>query len=298
MRFRFIWGYFSLFFVTVLGLQLSKLYAQGVQLIWNVSEDSDVTHYGIYRTTDLDSSFTLINTVSHPDSSYLDETIQWNSHYYYAATSLDQAGNESGFSNIVAIETPTPVELSAFSAHVDNDDAILEWSTASESNNYGFEIQRNHNNSSKFEKIGLVNGKGTTSAPNHYRFVDSGLANGSYYYRLKQADYDGTYEFSNVIEIAVGIPGDFRLYQNHPNPFNSSTMISYSLPQDCHVKLTIYNINGRAVYKLVDEFQPAGNYNLNWDGIDSQGTAVSSGVYYYKMETQNDTKFRRMIMLR
>ena len=275
------------------------MYAQSVQLIWTGSDHPDISHYGIYRTTHIDSSFTLINTVSHPDSTYLDEGIQWDLHYCYAATSVDSYGNESGFSNVVEIDVPAvPVELSGFSVHSNNSDAILEWTTATESNNYGFEVQRSQNNPSTFKKIGFIHGNGTTATPKHYRFVDKDLPNGKYYYRLKQIDYNGDYEFSDTIQISIGLPGEFRLDQNHPNPFNSSTMISYSLFKSGHVELTICNMNGQEVYRLVDEFQEAGVYNFNWNGINFNGTKVTSGLYFYRIKALNSSKFRRMIVLR
>lgn len=270
-----------------------------MQLYWSPSKNSDISHFGIYRTTHIDSSFTLINTINHPDSIYIDEEIQWNSHYCYAATSVDKYGNESGFSNIVEIDVPaTPVELIGFSAYVDGDDAILEWSTATESSNYGFEIQRSLNNTMTFCRIGFVNGNGTTAIPKQYRFIDEELQIGSYYYRLKQIDYNGDYEFSAIITVSIGLPHEFRLYQNHPNPFNPSTTISYSLPHSSHVELRIYNMNGQEVYKLVDEFQEAGNYKVNWDGIDFKGTKVPSGMYFYRIGALNGSKFRRMIYIK
>ena len=299
MKYQFQRGYISLFFVIILYLIATITFGQSVELIWTVSEDPNISYYGIYRTTHLDSSFTLIGTVNHPDSTYIDEDIQLNTHYYYAATSIDIFDSESGFSNFVEIETtPTPVELSVFKAHTNNNDVVLEWSTETESSNYGFEIQRNQNEIKLFQKIGFVSGNGTTTTPNKYSFIDENLSKNKYYYRLKQIDYNGDFEFSNVVEISVGPIEEFRLYQNYPNPFNPTTTISYSLPQSCHVELKIYNINGQEVYKLVDEFQEAGFYDYIWEGIDFKGTKLVSGWYFYRLRTTNNSIFRRMILLK
>ena len=273
-------------------------HAQKVQLIWTASSDSSISHYGIYRSNHIDSTFTLIGTVNHPDTTCYDETIQLGTHYYYAATAIDIFSNESGFSNIVEIETtPTPVELSAFTACLDNNDVILEWGTASESNNYGFEIQRSKNDRQAFNKIGFVNGNGTTSNPHPYHYVDENLENATYYYRLKQIDFSGEYEYSHTIEVSVGLPSEFCLYQNNPNPFNSSTLISYNLPKSGHVELTIHNITGQMVYKLVDDFQQAGHHTVHWDGINFEGIKVSSGLYFYRIRRLGRSEFRRMILL-
>jgi len=292
-------GYICPFIVLLLFYKVTITFAQSVQLTWGISENPNISHYGIYRTTHLDSSFTLIGTVSHPDSTYTDEDIQLNTHYYYAATSIDIFDNESGFSNTVEIETtPIPVELSAFTARIDMNNVILEWGTASESNNYGFEIQRCQNEIKLFQKIGFVNGNGTTTTPNKYSFIDKDLSKNQYQYRLKQIDYNGDFEFSKVIEISVGPIEEFRLYQNYPNPFNPTTTILYSLPQSCHVELKIYNVNGQEVYKLVDEFQVAGQHNVKWDSSDFHTAKISSGVYYYRIKALSYTKLRRMILLK
>jgi len=299
MKCQFQRGYISLFIVIILYVKPTITFAQSVQLIWTVSEDPNISYYGIYRTTHIDSSFTLIDTVSHPDSTYLDEDIQLNTHYYYAATSIDIFDNESGFSNIVEIEiTPIPVELSAFTAHTDDNNVVLEWSTETESNNFGFEIQRSQNEIKLFQKIGFVSGNGTTTIPNKYSFIDKDLSRNKYHYRLKQIDCNGDFEFSKVVEISVGPIEEFRLYQNYPNPFNATTTISYSLPQNNHVELKIYNVNGQEVYKLVDEFQKAGQYNVDWKAIDFKGTKLPSGLYFYRMKTPHDSKFRRMVILK
>ncbi|NIT60107.1 MAG: T9SS type A sorting domain-containing protein [Aliifodinibius sp.] len=274
-------------------------FAQSVQLVWSPSNSQNISYYGIYRTTNIDSSFILINTVNHPDSTYIDQAVQFGSQYYYVATAVDVFGNESGFSNMVdtTLNAAVPVELSSFSVHLNDNDAILEWSTETETNNFGFEVQRSQDGEI-FTKVGFVKGNGTTVVPKHYEFIDRYLTIGTYYYRLKQIDFNGDYKFSNTIKITGGIPREFRLEQNFPNPFNPLTTISYSLPKGSHVELTIYNINGEVIYKLVDKFQEAGQYTVKWNSIDQAGKKVSSGTYYYKIKALNSALFRKMMLIK
>ena len=279
----------------------SSIFGQSVRLAWSPSDNPYISHYGIYRSTNIDSSFELINTVQHPDTIYPDNNMKWDTHYYYVATSVDNLGNESNFSNMIdtTISTDLPVELISFSLSIkNNNDVILEWSTASETNSYGFELQRSEGNENKFQKIGFVRSKGTASTPKHYSYIDKDLAKGGYIYRLKQIDLDGSYQFSDTIQITVGLGMQFILCQNSPNPFNSTTEISYNLPHACHVELIVYNIFGQEVKKLVDDFQNAGNHIAAWDGKNSEGNEVTSGLYYYKLHTPNESKFRHMSLLR
>ena len=279
--------------------QAVSLYGQCAQLVWSPSVDESITQYNIYRSSHPDSDFVFIASVYHPDSSYFDEGIEWDSIYYYAATSVDKSGNESGFSETILLEIPNPmpVELSSFAARAHDNDVILSWATATESNNYGFEIQRSSDNTI-FETIGFVQGHGTTAAPKSYRYIDEQLTNGHYYYRLNQIDIDGTCSVTEVIEIAMNRPLDFRLDQNYPNPFNPTTTISYHLPQSSHVELIVYNTNGQEIRRLVDEFNEAGSHNIVWDCTDNTGMKVTSAVYYYRMKTSYGAQFRRMTVLK
>ena len=279
--------------------QAAALYGQCAQLVWSPSNDKSITQYNIYRSNHPDSNFIFIGSVYHPDSSFFDEEIEWDSIYYYAATSVDKFGNESGLSKTIVLEIPNPmpVELRSFAATSSDNDVILSWATATESNNYGFEIQRSKDNT-VFEKIGFVQGHGTTSTPKSYRYIDEQLANGHYYYRLNQIDIDGTNSLSEVIEITLNSPLDFRLDQNYPNPFNPTTTISYHLPQSSHVELIVYNTNGQEIRRLVDEVKLAGSHNIVWDCTDNSGMKVSSAVYYYRLNTSFGAQFRRMTVLK
>ncbi len=293
-------GKHSIFLLLIfLLINIFTLQAQQVHLTWKQSENPNVSYYSIYRKSLGEAGFTLLNNVSFPDTVYIDEIVQCNSCLSYAITAVDQAGNESGFSNIVEVTTsPTPVELSHFSGYANENETVLGWTTATESNNYGFEIQRSEAINSNFEKIGFAEGNGTTSIPNQYRFVDQSPMTGKFYYRLKQIDFNGEYSFSEVIQVSKGVPKEFHLFQNYPNPFNASTTISYYLPEYCFVEIKIFDINGRLVNYLVNEFQEAGKQIINWNGTDPDGTIVPSGMYFYKITALNTTKFKSMAMVK
>lgn len=281
-------------------VQRSSLFAQRVQLGWTPSRSGILSHYRIYRSIHVDSNFVLLNTAKTSDSTYIDDDLQYNLRYYYVATAVDLIGNESSFSNMVdtTISIPVPVELSSFSVQVHDNDALLEWTTKTESTNYGFEVQRSESDPNNFEKIAFIRGHGTSSTPMHYYYVDKDLQKGEYFYRLKQIDFNGDFEFSTKIKITIGVPDEFCLEPNYPNPFNSSTTISYNLPKSSQVELNIYNVYGQIIFHLVNEYQKAGRYAANWPGIDENGRNVASGIYYFKIEALNTAMFRRMILIK
>ncbi len=275
-------------------------FAQQIKLGWNLSENPAVKYYGIYRATHKDSALTLLSQVTHPENHYIDTDVVTGNYYAYAATAIDESGNESTFSNRIdtTIAATTPVELSLFTAHLNINQVNLVWRTASESNNFGFEIERRVNSETKFKKIGFINGNGTTSEPQEYKFVDENVEKGTYYYRLKQIDYDAKFEYSSEIKIVVNIPDEYQLFQNYPNPFNPKTTIAYNLAEASHVKITIYDITGREIQKIVDKMQEAGHYEFEWDAKNYQKQSIAGGVYYYKLETPNFTQFRKMLLLK
>ena len=195
---------------------------------------------------------------------------------------------------------PVPVELSSFAVFSQNGSVVLEWSTESETNNFGFEIQRKQEGAN-FNKIGFVPGHGTTTTSNHYSYKDADLSGGFYYYRLKQMDHNGSFEFSDVKSVELAAPSDYALEQNFPNPFNSETIIRYKINQaaeNLEVKLLIYNSLGELVRTLVDERQSNGNYSVVWDGQDNSGNMVSSGIYIGRLITKNAISNLKMIYMK
>jgi hypothetical protein len=187
--------------------------------------------------------------------------------------------------SIAALNGTIPVELTSFTVSVNQNSAVLVWKTATETNNQGFEIQRKIGSS--WQKLDFIDGKGTTTQSNQYSYNDklSGLNHsGKVYYRLKQVDFDGTSQFSNEISIDfIGTPKNYSLSQNYPNPFNPSTTIKYTLPFDSNVKLSIYNIAGEVVKVLINNTQPAGIYDTEFNS-GSVNAGLSSGIYFYSLE--------------
>lgn len=180
---------------------------------------------------------------------------------------------------------PLPVQLSSFTADVKGRDVQLRWQTATEINNAGFEIERKklsegEKQSSMWEKIGYVRGNGNSNRPIDYTYTDSKLNSGKYAYRLKMVDYDGSFEYSDEVQVEIGKPAITKLEQNYPNSFNPTTMIEYQLSNPSRVVLEVYNITGQRIASLVNEEQDAGYYNLIFD---ANRYGLSSGVYFYRM---------------
>lgn len=189
----------------------------------------------------------------------------------------------------VTLDVIVPVELTSFAAASDKNDVILTWDTATELNNQGFEIQRKI--TGEFERVGFVEGKGTTTEAQNYLFRDKDLLSGNYTYRLKQTDFDGSFAYSDEVEIEISQPNVFYLGQNYPNPFNPSTNIKYSIPVDGNVTLKMYDILGEEVSTLVNEYQQAGTFDVVFDGSN-----LSSGVYYYQLTSGELTSTKKMML--
>ncbi len=189
--------------------------------------------------------------------------------------------------------SPLPVELTSFTENTVENKVELNWQTATEINNYGFEIQRAiQSDNLKWEKIGFVEGRGNSNSPKTYQFIDSNPLSGKLVYRLKQIDNNGNYKFSKEIEVNLA-PTEYVLYQNYPNPFNPSTKIKYSLPVRSLVNIKVYDITGREVAKLVDEMQEQGNYTINFDA-----SKLSSGTYFYKIISNKFVQVKKMLLLK
>ena len=187
------------------------------------------------------------------------------------------------------IAAAIPVELVSFTATSIDDGILLNWITATETNNAGFTIERGVD-SENFSEIGFVGGKGTTTEPTVYSYLDNSAKQGTYYYRLKQTDYDGTFKYLNVVSVDVAMPKKFALEQNYPNPFNPNTIISWQSPVGSHQTLKVYDILGNEVATLVDEYREAGRYNVEFDASN-----LSSGVYLYKLQVGDFVQVRKLI---
>jgi hypothetical protein len=185
-----------------------------------------------------------------------------------------------------------PVELTSFAAVIADDNVQLNWTTATEINNQGFEVERSTANG-EFEKVGFVPGHGTTTDIQTYSYVDSKVASGNYTYRLKQIDFNGTFEYSDVVAVEVTVPLEFTLEQNYPNPFNPSTVIKYSIPENGFVTLDVYNLLGEKVGSLVNGVQEAGRYEINFDASN-----LASGIYVYSLKAGSFTSVKKMLLMK
>jgi hypothetical protein len=190
------------------------------------------------------------------------------------------------------IDQGVPVELASFSANVFNNEVELSWITATETNNHGFDLQRKSGNG-EFSSIGFINGAGTTTETQAYSYIDKNLSAGSYVYRLKQIDFDGTFKYSEEVSVEVVNLTTFALEQNYPNPFNPSTTIKYSLPENSFVKLALFNLLGEEVAILVNETKEAGAYSLSFDASD-----LPSGTYIYQLQAGSSIKSMKMVLLK
>ncbi len=219
------------------------------------------------------------------------EATKFNIEYWRDHTSL---GEHEIYVNL--INNPIPVELASFTSQVIENDVTLYWITATESGNFGFEIQRSRDRKD-YERIGFIAGNNTTSNPQNYQFVDRNPTAGCYFYRLKKIDLDGSFEYSNIIEANVGVPSSYNLSQNYPNPFNPVTNIDYEIPEGAVVRLEIYNLLGQLIRKLVDRKHIAGYYTVQWDGKNDKDIRVPSGVYIYSMQTENFRAKKKLLFV-
>ena len=179
--------------------------------------------------------------------------------------------------NIIAeIGVIIPVEISSFSANVVGETIQLVWETATETNNKGFEVERSSDNET-FTQIGKIDGHGTTAEKQSYNFTDHNATSGTYYYRLRQVDFDGTSTYSDVVEVEF-IPTEYSLGQNYPNPFNPSTKVKFAVPVESKVTVTLYNMLGQKVKELV-----AAQYNVGLHEVELNASDLASGMYIYSI---------------
>jgi murein tripeptide amidase MpaA len=199
--------------------------------------------------------------------------------------------------NVELIPNPVPVELISFTVSVFSNGIELCWMTATETNNQGFNIERKSADNN-FETIGYVSGNGTSTEPKNYSFTDKNVSPGSYVYRLKQIDFDGSFTYSDVVEVEVESALEYSLAQNYPNPFNPSTVISYQLPVNSMVTLKIYDILGNEIATLVNEEKPAGSYEVEFNIYSDEGQNLVSGVYFYQLKARQFIQTKKMVLLK
>ncbi|HZW38292.1 MAG TPA: YCF48-related protein [Ignavibacteriaceae bacterium] len=212
-----------------------------------------------------------------------------------SVTDAGHAWFAAGSGVVIGYDNPLyyPVELMSLTSSVNGRDVTIRWSTATELNNSGFEVERKSENSN-WQRIGFVNGKINSTEINNYKFTDKNLALGKYNYRIKQLDVNGTYEYFNVENtIEISVPNVFSLEQNYPNPFNPSTSISFNVPVKSEITLKIYNILGKEVANLLNEVKDARYYTINYNASD-----LASGIYFYELRAGNKTITKKMMLMK
>ncbi len=266
----------------------STIIKPGAPLEFYVGLDnsSTQTNIGVWGTTDGGDTWTSFNGGTMMDTYQIRAlafkgTIQTT---LYAGAATNGAGvYEYTFE-------PVPVEFTSFTANANGNNVTLNWSTATETNNSGFSVERKGIEGS-WQTLGFINGRGNSTVINRYSFTDQNVGYGHYTYRLKQIDYDGSFSFSSEVSIEILAVASFSLYQNYPNPFNPATMIKYSLPSEEFVTLKIYDVLGREAAVLVNEKQGTGEHMIAFNA-----SQLPSGIYFYTLSAGTNKETRKMIL--
>ena len=241
------------------------------------------------------ASLTLGNTITISGLTALSTATTFRLYGYGSSTTTGTGGFDCAITGVNVqlngtVDVALPVELTSFNAIVKGKNVELVWNTATEVNNYGFEIEKNVSGS--WNKIGFVEGNGTTNAPKSYNYIDAN-ATGTVSYRLKQIDRDGKFEYSKTVEATVAAIKTFGLDQNYPNPFNPATVINYQLPMNSLVTLKVYDALGREVRMLVNETKKAGTYSATFNG-----SKLSCGIYFYTLRAGNFIATKKLTLMK
>lgn len=268
-----------------MGLIINDIYfAGGGMNTGSVPHYDDVVVYDIGTNSWSTDSYTL------SDNKHWMASAEYNGGFSVLGGRLAVGNEVSDEVEEIVPQGTVPVELTSFTATVVDAEVILNWSTATETNNYGFEIERK--TTGEYYTVAFVIGNGTTTKPQQYSYIDKFADPGINYYRLKQMDFLGSFEYSDVIEVNVPLES-FELAQNYPNPFNPSTKITFSIPNRSFVTLKVYNVQGEEVASLVSGDMKAGVYNVEW-----KANNVPSGVYVYSLIADNKVQSRKMILMK
>jgi hypothetical protein len=261
-------------------LKTSVLTGNIINLTWTDNSNNE-DQFRIDRSVD-NVNWAYLGCASVNIKTYND-TLTSGGTYYYKVRAENTGGN-SAFSNTASGTIALPVELTSFNALVNGHSVNLKWVTATELNNYGFDIERSDaiaNSSDSWKSITFIKGAGTSSTPNIYSYIDSPEESTTFSYRLKQTDLNGGFKYYKAVTVNLSVPVNYSLDQNYPNPFNPNTVIRYQIPETGRVKLTLYNILGQEAAVLINEVKDAGSYDVNFDAGKLR---QSSGVYIYSLE--------------
>ncbi|MBP9095757.1 MAG: T9SS type A sorting domain-containing protein [Ignavibacteria bacterium] len=256
------------------------------------------TEININPGADVPTSNTLVGILRLPiTNSSANHNITWNAPFSAVQT---DAGTDVTLNFINPTNSQLPVELAGFTSAISKNEVTLQWETTMEQNNSGFQVQRMKTASSgtteQWKDVTFVSGKGNSNETNEYATHDRNLNSGEYKYRLKQIDYNGNYHYYELEHsVTVEKPKSYRLAQNYPNPFNPSTTICFDLPNDGKVGVMIYDITGRVISQLMNEYKEAGYY-----AVDFNASNFASGIYYYSI-VAGENKFiatKKMVLIK
>ncbi|CAN5578171.1 hypothetical protein BH10BAC5_BH10BAC5_20160 [soil metagenome] len=224
----------------------------------------------------------VVNSVTYINPTTINLTVNTTAATFNTTRTVTVT-NPDGQITAAAVFAVLPVELASFTSAINKNSVLLKWSTVSEENNSGFDIERKFESDLNWKKINFVSGHGSSNFQNNYSFVENNLATGKYNYRLKQIDYNGNFKYYDLgAEVTIGIPDIFMLSQNYPNPFNPSTKIGFQLPEDSKVMIRIYDISGKETAVVINEQRSAGYYSH-----DFNASSLSSGIYFYVMNAES-----------
>lgn len=271
-------------------------------VIWEL--DSVVTEFGLgkfsnYELTNIFIVGSKVFKTSNGGENWIEFTEVTN--VGLEALSLLSAKNgyavgETGL--IMKFDETIPVELISFTSTLVENTVLLRWVTATETNNLGFVVQRKKNSENDWNDLKFVRGNGSSSEMMSYNYSDKLDVVGTYQYRLKQVDFDGSFALSEILTVELSPPESFKLFQNYPNPFNSNTTIKFYLPVKSYVTVKIYDSLGQEVTTSLDRELVAGIYDLILDAKE-----FASSVYIYKLNAldingENFTASKKMILLK
>ena len=272
-----------------------------------VAYNSNYIHNNLALQISAEPDWLIVNNISgtiyNANSAVVEVTFQSGDYTFgsYTADIVISSNDPVTPQYVISVTmeiVPLPVELANFTAFQNNEAIILNWTTATEINNSGFEIQKKLKGED-WQVVTFVEGKGNSAEPSNYSYSDPLERKGIYSYRLKQIDYDGGISFSSEVEINIEGPENYSLFQNYPNPFNPNTKIKFAVPFKSSVKLHIYNSLGELVTTIANGIFESGYFELNWNAVD-----YASGIYFYSIEAkslENPAEFRdvmKMILIK
>ncbi len=304
---------YLLLIIPVILINLSTVYSQTVSGITTPSNAN-----GTYSDNGILNTKNSWKLIAGADTYYVFWGNKNGTDYWIINNNTSTAGNvfffvastaslppSSGWTQGFGVGSPflsgfaLPVELTSFTASVSGSNVNLKWQTATEVNNYGFEVERKKEKvKSGWEKIGFVAGHGNSNSPHEYSFTDQPAGGTSFSYRLKQIDNDGHYKYYDAITVSLSSSTKAKLMQNSPNPFNPSTAIKFFIPDNSNVTIKIYDMLGREVTTLINQQSTAGYHIVYWNGRDSYGRDAASGVYLYRLTAGSFSETKKMLMMR